>query len=95
IEILRLHYAETLRLWRERFLANWDAAAELYDERFCRMWEFYLASCEMAFRHQGHMVAQLQLAKSIDAVPLTRDYITDWERTHADESESVSLRRIV
>ncbi len=95
IEILRLHYAETQRLWRERFLANWDAAAELYDERFCRMWEFYLASCEMAFRQQGYMVAQLQLAKSIDAVPLTRDYITDWERAHADESESVSLRRIV
>ncbi len=95
IEILRLHYAETLRLWRERFLANWDAAAELYDERFCRMWEFYLAGCEVAFRHQGCMVAQLQLAKSMDAVPLTRDYITDWERAHADESESASLRRIV
>jgi cyclopropane-fatty-acyl-phospholipid synthase len=49
----------------------------------------------MAFRHQGYVVAQLQLAKSIDAVPLTRDYITEWERAHADESESVSLRRIV
>ena len=95
IEILRLHYAETLRLWRERFLANWDKAAALYDERFCRMWEFYLASCEMVFRHQGYMVAQLQLSKSVDAVPLTRDYITDWERAHAKEPDSVSMHRIV
>ncbi len=95
IEILRQHYAETVRHWRERFLANWDKAAELYDDRFCRMWEFYLAGSEMAFRHQGYMVAQLQLAKSIDAVPLTSDYITDWERAHADESESVSPLRIV
>lgn len=79
VEILRLHYAETLRRWRQRFLSNWDAAATLYDERFCRMWEFYLAGCEMAFRHQGHMVAQIQLAKSVDAVPLTRDYIAAWE----------------
>ncbi len=95
IEILRQHYAETVRHWRERFLANWDKAAELYDDRFCRMWEFYLAGSEMAFRHQGYMVAQFQLAKSIDAVPLTSDYITDWERAHADESESVSPLRIV
>ena len=79
IEILRLHYAETLRHWRERFLAKWDEAERLYDARFCRMWEFYLAACEMTFRHQGHMVAQIQLAKSPDAVPLTRDYIGAWE----------------
>ena len=75
VEILRLHYAETLRHWRMRFLANWSRAAELYDERFCRMWEFYLAGCEIAFRHQGHVVAQLQLAKRIDSVPMTRGYI--------------------
>ena len=80
IEILRLHYAQTLRHWRERFLANRDKAVALYDERFCRMWEFYLAGCEVTFRHQGHVVAQIQLAKSIDALPLTRDYMTEWER---------------
>jgi cyclopropane-fatty-acyl-phospholipid synthase len=82
VEILRKHYAETLRIWRERFVANWDKAADLYDERFCRMWEFYLAACEMTFRHQGHMVAQIQLAKSIDAVPVTRNYIEEWENKH-------------
>lgn len=75
LEILRLHYADTLRHWRERFLANWDSIAHLYDEPFKRMWEFYLAGCEMAFRHGGLMVFQLQLAKTLEAVPLTRDYI--------------------
>lgn len=75
IEILRLHYAQTLRHWRERFLENWDSIKHLYDDRFKRMWEFYLAGCEMAFRYGGLMVFQLQLAKDLDAVPLTRDYI--------------------
>jgi cyclopropane-fatty-acyl-phospholipid synthase len=80
IEILRLHYAETLRLWRQRFEANRARIAELYDERFCRMWEFYLVGAELTFRRMGHMVFQLQLARRQEAVPLTRDYITDWER---------------
>jgi cyclopropane-fatty-acyl-phospholipid synthase len=75
IEILRLHYAETLRAWRERFLTRRDEAKLLYDERFCRMWEFYLAASEAAFRFSGLMVFQIQLAKSLEAVPLTRDYI--------------------
>ncbi len=75
IEILRLHYAETLKAWRERFMAHRDEAKALYDERFCRMWEFYLAACECGFRHCGLMVFQIQLAKRQDAVPLTRDYI--------------------
>jgi cyclopropane-fatty-acyl-phospholipid synthase len=75
IEILRLHYAETLKAWRERFLARRDDAKALYDERFCRMWEVYLAGCEVAFRYSGLMVFQIQLAKSLEAVPLTRDYI--------------------
>jgi cyclopropane-fatty-acyl-phospholipid synthase len=75
IEILRLHYAGTLRAWRERFLARREEAKALYDVRFCRMWEFYLAACECAFRHCGLMVFQIQLAKRHDAVPLTRDYI--------------------
>jgi cyclopropane-fatty-acyl-phospholipid synthase len=83
IEILRLHYAETLRHWRERFMANRHRVIELYDERFYRMWEFYLASCEMAFRRMGMMVAQIQLTKSVDAVPLTRDYMARWEQAHA------------
>jgi len=82
VELLRLHYAETLRCWRERFAANRAEIAKLYDERFCRMWEFYLVSSELAFRKMGHMVFQMQLAKRQDAVPLTRDYLTDWERQH-------------
>ncbi|GAB4231356.1 MAG: cyclopropane-fatty-acyl-phospholipid synthase family protein [Kiloniellaceae bacterium] len=90
VEILRLHYAETLRHWRERFLAKRDEAARLYDERFCRMWEFYLAASEMTFRRQGHMVAQIQLAKAPDAVPLTRDYIGDWEQA-ADHAPAARL----
>ncbi len=79
IEVLRLHYADTLRHWHKRFLARRDEAVKLYDERFCRMWEFYLVGSEMSFRHMGQMVFQLQLTKRQDAVPLTRDYITDWE----------------
>lgn len=82
IEILRLHYAETLKQWRARFTSNWHEAARLYGERFCRMWEFYMAACEMSFRRQGRMVAQIQLAKSVVAVPLTREYIGEWERAH-------------
>lgn len=80
IEVLRLHYAETLRHWYERFQANRDKVAELYDERFCRMWEMYLAGCEMGFRHQGLMVFQLQLTKKLETLPLTRDYMVEWER---------------
>jgi cyclopropane-fatty-acyl-phospholipid synthase len=75
IEILRLHYAETLKAWRERFLAHREDVLRIYDERFCRMWEFYLAASEMAFRHRGLMVFQIQLARRQDAVPLTRDYV--------------------
>jgi len=82
LEILRLHYAKTLQHWRARFLEAWDKAARLYDERFCRMWEFYLAASEMAFRFGGHMVAQFQLARDQTAVPLTRDYIADFKEAH-------------
>jgi cyclopropane-fatty-acyl-phospholipid synthase len=76
IEILRLHYAETLREWDRRFQANRARVAQLYDERFCRMWEFYLAACEAVFRHGTGMIFQLQLSRCRDVVPLTRDYIT-------------------
>ncbi len=79
VEILRLHYADTLRAWRERFMANRDEAARIYGERFCRMWEFYLAGSETSFRIDGHMVFQIQLAKRQDTVPLTRDYILERE----------------
>jgi cyclopropane-fatty-acyl-phospholipid synthase len=80
IEVLRLHYAETLKNWRARFLANRDRVRALYDERFCRMWEFYLAASEVAFRRQGHINFQMQLAKRVDTVPLTRDYMFESER---------------
>src|SRR3954467_6104053 len=77
IEILRLHYAETLKHWRARFLAHREQVERLYDARFVRMWEFYLAAAEMAFRHQAMMVFQLQLTKRQGVVPMTRDYIAN------------------
>ncbi|HEX3499379.1 MAG TPA: cyclopropane-fatty-acyl-phospholipid synthase family protein [Stellaceae bacterium] len=85
IEILRLHYAETLRAWRQRFEANRAEIRKLYDERFCRMWEFYLAASEVTFRRHEYMVWQMQLTRTVDAVPLQRDYIVDWERSHMTE----------
>jgi cyclopropane-fatty-acyl-phospholipid synthase len=75
IEILRLHYAETLKAWRERFLAHREQVERLYDARFVRMWEFYLSASEMAFREQAMMVFQMQLTKHQGVVPMTRDYI--------------------
>jgi cyclopropane-fatty-acyl-phospholipid synthase len=83
VEILRLHYADTLKHWSRNFQANRDKVKAIYDERFCRMWEFYLAGAEVAFRRQDHIVAQFQLARRQDAAPLTRDYMVDWERAHA------------
>ena len=85
IEVLRLHYAETLKAWLERFRAHWDEAAQIYDERFCRMWEFYLVGSQMAFRNQGLVVHQIQLTKRIDTLPMTRDYMFDWERAHVPQ----------
>jgi cyclopropane-fatty-acyl-phospholipid synthase len=79
VEILRLHYAETLKAWRERFMARRDEAVRLYDERFARMWEFYLASSEMAFRKQKLMNFQIQLTRRQGIVPMTRDYILHTE----------------
>ena len=81
VEVLRLHYAETLKEWRRRFKARWADVVKLYDERFCRMWEFYLAGAEMGFRHEGLVVFQIQMAKKIDALPITRDYMFEAERT--------------
>ena len=81
IEILRLHYAETLKRWRERFLARREEVERLYDGRFVRMWEFYLAASEMAFREQAMMVFQMQLTKRQGVTPMTRDYIMRAEAT--------------
>lgn len=75
IEILRLHYARTIAAWRARFAARRHEAERLYDERFCRMWEYYLAASEVAFLHGDHMNFQIQLSKSRQAVPLLRDYL--------------------
>ena len=80
VEVLRLHYAETLKAWRSRFEAHRLQIVELYDERFCRMWEYYLATSETAFRYYGFMNFQLQLTKRVDALPVTRDYIHDGRR---------------
>ena len=80
LEILQLHYADTLREWSRRFAQHRDEIKALYDERFCRMWEFYLAVSEISFRTLDQMVFQLQLAHRKDAVPRTRDYMVDWER---------------
>ena len=79
IEILRLHYAETLKAWRERVLAHREEVERLYDARFVRMWEFYLAGAEMSFREQNLMVFQIQLTKRQGIVPITRGYIAEEE----------------
>ncbi len=79
IEILPMHYAHTLRHWRERFVARRAEAVALYDERFFRMWEFYLAGSEMAFTHENFHIFQIQIAKDRDAVPYSRDYIAQNE----------------
>lgn len=91
VEVLRLHYAETLRHWRHRFLTNRDRAKEIYDERFCKMWEFYLASCEMAFRHMNLCVFQIQTAKRQSSIPVTRDYIFESERALAAEESNTRV----
>jgi cyclopropane-fatty-acyl-phospholipid synthase len=80
IEVLRLHYYYTLRHWRERFAKIRAKAVEIYDERFARMWEFYLAAVELEFLHGSHMVMQYLLAKKREAVPIRRDFMIDAER---------------
>ena len=95
IEVLRLHYAETLRHWRRRFAANRGAIAARYDERFCLMFEFYLSSCELGFRCGSMAVFQIQLARRQAAVPLIRDYVARFEgrsaETEAFEGNGVSM----
>ncbi|PTW60450.1 cyclopropane-fatty-acyl-phospholipid synthase [Breoghania corrubedonensis] len=94
IEILRLHYAETLKAWRDRFLARRDEAKALYDERFCLMWEFYLAASETAFRYQDMMVFQIQITRDQEAVPLTRDYILEAEQRLRERERKVPHLRL-
>ena len=79
VEILRLHYAETLKHWHLRFQGNRDKARAMYDERFCRIWEYYLQLCEIGYRRLNWMNFQIQIARSIDAVPRTRTYLTGWD----------------
>jgi cyclopropane-fatty-acyl-phospholipid synthase len=79
IEILRLHYAETLKHWHRRFQHNRDKVRALYDERFCRMWEFYLQLCEVGYRRLNWMVFQAQMAKALGSVPVTRSYLAPWQ----------------
>ncbi len=89
MENLRLHYALTLSAWNERAQANRQRIARLYDERFCRMWEFYLQSCEAGFRWGGLSVFQLQLAKNVDALPITRDYMLNEEQRLRDADAGI------
>lgn len=89
VEVLRLHYAETLKRWRERFMARRDDVLKIFDERFIRMWEFYLAGFEASFRHLGLTVFQIQLARKLDAVPLTRDYLYEREPASAVATQRV------
>jgi cyclopropane-fatty-acyl-phospholipid synthase len=88
LEFLRLHYAKTLAHWEQRFQTNRALVAQMYDERFCRMWEFYLISAEMMFRTGSQLVFHMQLAKKRDAAPIVRDYVTDVQRAYSKlESE--------
>lgn len=90
VEILRLHYAETLRHWRARFAEHRAEIAQLYDERFCRMFEFYLGIAEQSFRARRQFVWQIQLAKRVDGLPITRDYMSDAERALNSPAQRVA-----
>ncbi|TMJ40958.1 MAG: class I SAM-dependent methyltransferase [Alphaproteobacteria bacterium] len=95
IEILRLHYAETLREWSKRFAANRHRAKAIYDERFCRMWEFYLAGAEAAFRYSGLNNFQIQFARNQHVLPMTRNYmIAEQERLRSIDSKSARLKSV-
>jgi cyclopropane-fatty-acyl-phospholipid synthase len=90
VEILRLHYAETIRHWRERFEAVRSDIAQLYDERFCRMFEFYLGIAEQSFRARRQFIWQIQVAKRVDVLPITRDYISEGERAMGKPAKRVA-----
>ncbi len=91
LEFLRVHYATTLAHWAARFEANREKVVALYDERFARMWEFYLISAEMMFRTGSQLVFHMQLSRSRDAAPIVRDYITDRQRDYIEREKMLSL----
>jgi cyclopropane-fatty-acyl-phospholipid synthase len=91
LEFLRVHYATTLKHWGERFDANRDKVVDMYDERFARMWEFYLISAEMMFRTGSQLVFHLQLSRKRDAAPIVRDYITDTQRAYIEKEKALNL----
>jgi cyclopropane-fatty-acyl-phospholipid synthase len=93
VEILRLHYAMTLKKWTERFVANKVGVVSLYGESFYREWHFYLISCELGFRYDYLLVAQIQLTKRLETIPLTRDYICDWEQSSACASDLCNVEK--
>jgi cyclopropane-fatty-acyl-phospholipid synthase len=94
IEILRLHYADTLRIWRERFEAQAMELGDLSDDKFRRMWSYYLASSEIAFRWFGFMNFQIQLTKRVDALPLTRDYMQEQEQALMNaQADAIAVRQ--
>ena len=90
LEILRLHYAETIKHWRQRFAAARHEIVELYDERFCRMWEFYLGIAEQSFVHRRQYIWQVQVSKQVDTLPITRDYIAETEARLARPEQRVA-----
>ena len=92
-EILRMHYYYTLQHWRARFMENWDKAAAIYDERFCRMWEFYLISSQLAFLNGSEMIFHLVLANKRDSVPIVRDYMVDDERALQNTSREPVIKK--
>jgi cyclopropane-fatty-acyl-phospholipid synthase len=94
VEVLRIHYAKTLRAWLDKFLARREEARKLYDERFCRMWEFYLSACECTFRHEQTVVFQIQLSKKLDTVPVTRSYIAAREADLRRQDSAAAALRI-
>ncbi|MBW9063192.1 class I SAM-dependent methyltransferase [Rhizobium herbae] len=91
LEILRIHYATTLKHWGDRFEKNRDKVIEMYDERFARMWEFYLISAEMMFRTGSQMVFHMQLSRSRDAAPIVRDYITDRQKAYIVREQTLNI----
>lgn len=91
LEFLRIHYATTLKHWGERFEENRDKVIEMYDERFARMWEFYLISAEMMFRTGSQLVFHMQLSRSRDAAPIVRDYITDRQKAYIVREQTLNI----
>lgn len=95
IEVLRMHYAETLRHWRQRFADHRDKAKEIFDERFCRMWEFYLAGSECSFRFDFLNNFQIQMVRDRNVLPLTRNYISrEEERLRRIDSKRRQLASV-